>query len=356
MTVEVQKSERDLPIPGFYPDEPQLLGLIDQVARDQSILDPRSFVSNNGSPIVVPIEYNTEANQDFFEGEDTYFIDWYSLGSERPESLISYIGSLSSGARLMLEIREGDTHSVADLKLVAQGAGRRLDLDKKVLDVDDGSMAAVRHYLSPNRKIEGANPQILTLQQARDELLRTGEWQKFLTKGVDYVNGSSISPELLDKLWTVYDKTFDKLVENHPSAQKQPRDYFEQQILLPESGVVYVEQGDMVTSALFLIEDVMKCPWLNGSFYREKYPVGKTVFISGVSTSLDLQGMHLSELTMGATGKLGEIVPAISATATQCTNRSARYIPRLAKQFTQDSVQLDLQEQAAYEYPVFILN
>lgn len=346
---------------GAFESDPQLLGLIDDSARNAALLDPRTVaiaVDDDEAPLVVPIEYATEANQGYFDTENAYFLDWLSMNEEDVvglSKLTDFIAGLAVGAKIMLEKRENDDYPVSLLENAATIAGRRLYIDPDVFDPDSGSMAAVEHFVSDSTVVDVSEGHYKSLNEAYESIKFSDEWEIYKKEGVEFANGEDIDAYLAQELWDVYDKTFDKLVENHPSAQKQPREYFEQQLLSPESKVTFVRKDGRIVSALFVIDDVKACPWLNEEFYRKHGPGGTTAFVSGVSTSLSEKGMGYSRLTMGAMTLIAQHVPDIKYVATQCTNRSATYIPDLSKEFTEDTIKLDFERIGAYQYPVFIV-
>lgn len=347
---------------GAYPDNPQLLGLIDVDARNNSMNDPNTLsVAVEGiiTPVIVPIEYATEANQDYFQGTPSFFFDSKALENEPEQtwrdSLDDFIKSLPSGSKILLEIEEDDPRQELLLKEAAQRSHRELELDPGVIDSEVGTMAGVRHFYSRHNTLENDEAVFGTVKESYDFVKDTPEWQHYEEEGVMYVNGEDIDPDLLEELWEVYDKTFDKLVENHPSAQKQPRQYFDQQILLKESQITFVRKEGKIVSALFCIDDLSVCPWLSLEFFNEINPDGKTAFIPGASTPLNMSGLGYAELTMGAMGVITQRVPSITGVATQCTNRSETYLPGLGERYTKDTTKFKFSEVGSYKYPVFII-
>ncbi len=345
---------------GAYPDDPQLLGLIDESARVDALRDPRTItaeVKGRLEPIMVPIEYATEANQAFFaDKQPAFFYNWVELLGDmalQQQVFDQHLALMPSGARIMLETRGGDQKIVEVLSEVAASRGRSVTIDPDVYDEENGTLASVAHYLSRFHIEEKPDATFSNLGDAYDYLEQRGLWEPYAQQGIRFSSGEAMGKDTLAKLWDVYDKTFDKLVENHPSAQKQPKEYFEEQTTAPGSYITYIENDDRIVSALFLVDDVAKCPWLNPRFFERQNPDGTTLFISGISTSLDMKGMGFSEQTIKAMSEMARRVPALVACATQCTNRSMTYIPPLSNKFTAGNVNLDFQDPTAvYEYPV----
>lgn len=347
---------------GAYQGQPQLLGLIDVEARNSSIDDSRSLcveIEDIVTPVIVPIEYATEANQDYFKGAPSLFFDSSVIENVTLQPwnnrLNDYIEGLPAGTKILFEIKEGDTRQEQLLRNATQLCNRSLVLDAGVIDSEVGTLAGVRHYFSRHNTLGDGEAVFETVSESYNFVKETPEWQVYKEEGVSYVNGINIDTDLLEELWQVYDKTFDKLVENHPSAQKQPREYFDQQVLLKESQVTFVRKEGVIVSALFGIDDLTVCPWLNLDFFKEINPEGKTAFIPGASTPLNMSGLGYAELTMGAMGVITQRVPGITGVATQCTNRSETYLPGLGERYTKDTTKFKFTEIGSYKYPVFII-
>lgn len=355
---DIPRSESET-IPGQLEGDPQLLGLIDEESIGRALEDPRTFsldVDGSTRPIIVPIEYATEANQDYFKDKVAYFFDWVALKDNDPTGLEDFVASLQPDSLVMMEVREGEVEPENIFRRAARTVGRDIGIDDNVFDTEDGSMAGVEHFVSSVDENEDIQPKFGTFSESYEYLKQTGRWDaQFASRGVHFAEASSLDQELTEALWGVYDATFDKLTERHPSAQKQSKQDFIDQLVRPGSSVTYAEVEGRVASALFMIEDISTCSWINPSFYKKMYPNGRTVFIPGISTSLDMSGLGLSELTIDAMGELSNHVSGIAALATQCTNRSAKYIPDLANQFTERTAKLEMHRVASYKYPVFRL-
>ncbi len=350
-------------IPGKFPNEPQLLGLIDIDAREKALLDSRTTVTEVDGhivPVIVPIEFATEANQEFFsDKKPALFVDIAELQDHtiRSDILDKFMKSVRSGTSIMLEVKEEDTSIQDEIDIASKKHQRDTHYDPDIFDKESGTMASVSHFISRlNPELPEDGHIFANMKDAYDFLNQNGLWEDFKNKGVHFVRGNEIDQELLDQLWEVYDKTFDTLVENHPSAQKQPREYFDKQTTSAGSHITYVIKDESIVSALFLIDDVIYCPWLNADYYENENPDGQTLFITGISTSLDMKGMGFSEQTIKAMAAIVERVPSLVACATQCTNRSKKYIPQLANEFTKGNVNLNLREIASYQYPVLVIN
>jgi hypothetical protein len=160
--------------------------------------------------------------------------------------------------------------------------------------------------------------------------------------------------KLLEELWEVYDETFNRLIKDHPSDQKIPREFFDLITTSPNSKVMYAEEDGEVVCALFVNEDLSDLPWLNQAYYQKLNPKGKTVFMPGVATRLDaVRGVAYSRKLIEAFSYIGQHIPVITALATQCTDESAKYIPKMTNRFTQGTLNAQMAEVAKYEYPVY---
>lgn len=348
-------------------DDPQAIGLLYDEDRQGALEDPHTIFAdseNRTLPVYVPIGHNTEANQAFFETDQpdaprAYYFNWPGLAEQRveTEALVAATAQLEKGSRVLVEYRrETSEMALFELQILAGAAKRALNLDPSVIDVQAENMAGVHHFYSPINREKGHNPTAQTMNEAQQQLVENGIWEKFAQEGLSYVSGEDITPELLDELWDVYDKTFDNLVSNHPSAQKQPRDYFDQQTSMPESKVVFAREDGEIVSAIFLVEDATKCPWLRTDYFEHKNPNGKTIYVPGISTRMNMQGLNYSSKIIQAMATVVAETEPLTGFGTQCTNRSVLYIPGIAEANTVGTCNLKLENTANYLYPVFAVD
>lgn len=342
--------------------EPQHIGLVHEEDRERARTDKDSVIIENEdgelSIAMTPVSNNSEVNKAFFEGTSgAYYLNWLDIKSEKehPPELIEKLKSLASGTRIMIEHRADDEKPLCLWDSLIKTAGRKSVPDSRSIDEEDGEVAGVYHYFSPVRRESDPGIAFGSLREAYRHLVDAGQWEKFEGKGVKFATGEDIDAELAEKLWEVYDKTFDQLVENHPAAQKQPKGDFIAQLTLPEMAVTYAEVDGKAVSALFMLDDASVCSWLNIAYFDQLNPHGRTAFVPGVSTKLDQRGMAFSPRTIAAMSAVAELVPDITGFATQCTNRSSKYIPLLTNRYTKGSCNLNLAETVRYEYPVFAI-
>ncbi len=345
--------------------EPQLTGLITPADIEASLQDPLTISMRNDSgqvvPVITPVIHNSEANQAFFSETQSpvFFLsarDFVAYAeTDIDHQRVDRV--LQPGSFLMVEQVEGDVEARPILEEIAVGHGKVLELDPDAVDVFNDTVAGVHHFYSPVTRDTEPDVSFATLREAHAALRNRPEWLEYEAEGLYYVNGVDIDPELMERLWEVYDETFDMLVSNHPSAQKQPKDAFIAQCQQPFSSITYVqpEQGGEIYSALFMVDDTIHCNWLNQDFFNSRNPSGNTAFVPAVSTRLERQGLSLSPKTMGAMAWLAYHVPSFTGFATQCTNRSVDYIPRLSQESTVGTVNLNFEPTATYRYPVYIV-
>jgi hypothetical protein len=333
--------------------QPQYVGLSTQ-DRELAVSDTRTLsVSSNGEsiPFLVPIDVHSEANQTFFN-KDAFFLNTDEIDAWRVEQYARLISVLPKGTQILLELAETDSETLNLLNTIFAQSNVKLELDEKIIDPTNGSIAAVNHYYSPVSRGQ-LQKSYENMDESFKQMVINGDWDDFSNKGLAYTSGDCIDQVTLDNLWHVYDKTFDSLVNNHPSAQKLPKDYFEMLTTLPDSKVIYASEKGEIISALFAVEDVAYCPWLNDEYFKRINPNGKTIFLPGISTRLDRKGFAYSPKLIRAMSEIVENVPSITGMATQCTNRSSDYIPKLCERFTEGSTDLKMTKTAGYRYPVF---
>ena len=347
-------------------DGPQHLGIIDPTDKLKAAKDPRTISAEVGGqlvPIFIPIEFHVDANQKFFEGKNAYLFNWQDYNDELEGQIGNKVAQIPNNALIMLEREAGDLGADKTLGyLINQYSGRRVDLTPESIDPETNTIPSVIYYYSEAHRPTEKVADYPDIKSAYLGLKDTEQWQKFTDRGVYFVSGEYIAPnlqngkisKLLEDLWSIYDDTFNKLICNHPSDQKIPREYFDLLTTSPNSKVMYAQDEGQVVSALFIVEDLTDLPWLNRGYFNKLNHSGKTVFMPGVATKLShKKALAYSPRLIEAMSFLGEHVQEITGVATQCTNISAQYIPRLTNRYTRDTMNLDMQQIAKYEYPVF---
>jgi hypothetical protein len=345
--------------------EPQNLGMYDPGDKEKACEDPRTIkVEANGKeiPVLCPIEYHVDANQAFYKGERGYFFNWQDWQPEFEEQIASKISMLPINAWVALERKAEDSKADELLKKIITYSNRKIELLPKCCDKKTNNIQNVIFYYSEADRPDEEIPIFENVKLAYEGLKNTQKWQEFSINGVRFVSGEQIAPKikegtstkLLEDLWAAYDETFNKLIKNHPSDQKIPRDFFDVITTSQNSRVVYAEEDGELVSALFITENLNDLPWLNVPYYSKLNTTGRTVFMPGIATRLDAKkGKAYSPRLIKAMSYLGQHVPAISAIATQCTIVSAQYVPRFTDRFTKGSMNSNMHEIAKYEYPVY---
>ncbi len=345
--------------------EPQNLGMYDSGDKLEACEDSRTIKAEIDGvliPVFSPIEYHVDGNQDFYKGETAYFFNWQDYQSDFEQQIGNSLYQIPVGALIALERKAEDVSADDTLTKLIGKTGRQIEILPKCLDKETNEIKNVIFYYSdthrPKQKVEA----YADISSAYEGLKVTPQWQDFANKGVKFVSGESIAPsiaqgkttKLLEDLWAVYDETFNKLIKDHPSDQKIPREYFDLLTTSPNSKVMYAEDEGQVVSALFIVEDLTDLPWLNQAYYKGLNPNGKTVFMPGIATKIDAKkAMAYSPRLIEAFSFIGQHLPGITALATQCTNVSARYIPRLTNRYTQGTMNANMKEIKKYEYPVY---
>jgi hypothetical protein len=347
-------------------DGPQHLGIMDPVDKLEATKDPRTInveVDGQLIPVFVPIEYHFDANQTYFEGKSAYFFNWQDYNPQFEQQITDKLTTIPIGSLIMLEHEAEDTEAEQTLqKLITNYSGRQIDIDRKCLDPKNKVVANVIYYYSETHRPNAEVPTYLDISTAYEALKDTDEWKDFEGKGVQFVSGEDIAPhlkdgktsKLLEDLWVVYDETFNKLIKDHPSDQKIPREYFDLLTTSPNSRVTYAIDNGNVVSALFVLEDLEDLPWLNQKYFRNLNKTGRNVFMPGIATKVDYKkAVSNSPKLIEAMSFLAQCVPDITGIATQCTNVSARYVPRLTNRYTQGTMNANMKEIKKYEYPVY---
>ncbi len=339
---------------------PQKIGYLDQDV-DIANNDPNTIIGVVGDtniPILSPVVNNSELNQEYFRGRgDSFYFNPSEIDRLKNRSEIEEkFSKIPLGSLIVVERINGSEKTEKTLdNLIKLNPSSNLEMDNEVYDntTTPPTIASVHHfYCDINYDWRTSNP-APTIYEAYGNLKKTKVWSDFESQGIKYVHGTEIEDDLMERLWGVYDATFDELVSNHPSAQKQSEKDFVNQCKSDSSNIVYCTDRDEVVSALYLIDNVDDCNWLNPEYFRKINESGKTLFVPGISTRLDFKGGSYSIGNISAMSELIRPVTDYTGFATQCTNRSSIYIPPIAGEGTKNSARLDLQQTALIEYPVY---
>lgn len=345
--------------------EPQNLGMYDPGDKIKACKDPRTLkaeVSGEQIPVFCPIKYHVDANQNFYKGETTYFFNWQDYQPDFEQQIGDSLSQIPTDALIALERKAEDVGADATLAKLIGKTGRQIEILPKCLDEETGVIQNVTFYYSEIHRTVEKVPAYPNISTAYKALKDTDEWKAFEGKGVKFVSGENIAPhikegkttKLLEDLWVVYDETFNKLDQGHPSDQKIPREFFDLLTTSPNSKVMYAKDEGEIVSALFIVEDLADLPWLNTAYYDKLNPKGKTVYMPGIATKFaHKKATSYSPRLIEAFSYIGLHIPVITALATQCTSVSARYIPRMTNRYTRGTINADMQEIAKYEYPVY---
>lgn len=245
----------------FQDLAPQQTGLIHEQDKVRASEDIRTIQLTNrdGSmAVITPVENNSELNQLYFDSSDAYYVSSIiELDTDSLHTVAEFIRDSPSKRKIVLEysqLRSGKSPEML-MSDLSNLSGRQLEIDQNAIDAFNNTIAGVTHFYSPvNRNHEPALP-AGSMIEAFDVVVANGVWNEVQKRGVEYINGPDITDDVLSDLWDVYNDTFDVLVDNHPSAQKQLKADFLAQCIKPNSHITYVKDKDEIVSALFLIDD-----------------------------------------------------------------------------------------------------
>jgi hypothetical protein len=190
-----------------------------------------------------------------------------------------------------------------------------------------------------------------SLHEAFNDMLAEGVFEALPENGTTVLRPDVLTDELVEKIWKIYDKQLDILIEDHPAYQRLDRQLVEDMLRSP-TGFNIVHFVDSEPVSIFLgVTDMQTCEWLNAKLISSRYPED-TLYCPAMVTDFDKQGLNYSSnvfklLTSVALKRGKNIRPYF-----ECTDISAGYIPGiLTKSLNETGVAtIEVVEQERYKY------
>lgn len=313
-----RKIRSDLKLKDYYShmklDGPQQEGIeplnFKRALHDKLSVKERIY-SKEKLPVLVPMHYASWLNPDFFvkkgyEPNDlAYSIIPQNSYAEFDQKTIKQIfkNAYSKGYKGIIFDYYEDSEVFE--KLVTKE-----NVDELI--TSDGTPAQVFHY---HAKLH-ANPQA---------------FEKYKPdKNVISIDQSDLDL-FFTQIWDIYDSRFQELVDDHPiRGQLSQKELHE--VLSAEGCYLkaYIDDDRKIQSFGYLISDLKLCPWLNKEFFKEKSDGDQTVYFSGIASAKTSSRMTSFSLINAFTHQLAQKWPESNLTF-ECSNKSAKYIPRIVK-------------------------
>lgn len=177
-----------------------------------------------------------------------------------------------------------------------------------------------------------------------------GGVEKYKTdKNIISINKDSLD-EYFPNIWSIYDSRFQDLVDDHPIRGQLSMDELKE--VLGAEGCslkAYVDDNGDVQSFGYLIEDLGLCPWLNQAYFEQQSDGNPTVYFSGIASAKSSSRLTSFSLINAFTFDMAKLGPDANLTF-ECSNKSARYIPRIVKKSFQYGGMRELEEMTETHY------
>ncbi len=335
------------------------IGLLSEELAEQARLDHRTVtagIDGLSIPILVPIEY-----VDGYDGERSMQIahfggsisggDVYSLpiSSDILERLIAsdelmneLKSRLDGGTKVFFEhtMNPEDKITQATINLLAALGveWREIPLHDEGAPADN-TQAAMSYYITPTRHVEksigfGGDASIYNLYK---KAVLDGEYDMFPESGATILSSDDLSPEMIDRLWVLYEERFQDLGSNHPISMEDTRELFNE--LIDAQGTtlsVYFSNAEPV-AFMFFMTDPSALTWLNPKYIEDHLaPDTDLLFFPGIVAKADGVGRY-AKPTIQLPTQMASRTSREYTVAFESTNRSSAYIPRLVYEYVNDS-------------------
>jgi hypothetical protein len=196
-------------------------------------------------------------------------------------------------------------------------------------DPADDSAAAIVHFGAATQLGFGPRAQPVSLVEAARRL--QGERADGASAAAGVLLHDTLTDRQLDELWRIYERQFAALVEPHPCRQMQTEEEFTAMVRDRSALTVVSTVGERIAAFSVFAEDLSACGWLRAEWFEA--PGGPApVYFAGIAVDPQLEGHRFSAGLIAAIARVVVTSGADRDLVFQCTNRSARYVPRLVEE------------------------
>lgn len=241
--------------------------------------------------------------------------------------------------------------------LIAALTMNRVMDEQPMIDSTTQTPTGIIHFTGlPEFNVE-LNPRGLSLHQTFQEMLENGEVERLPDTGTTILTPDVLSEELAERIWEIYDKQLDILVEDHPAYQRLDRELIMDMLKCPSNiNIVHFVEGEPV--CIFLgVTDLSTCEWINGDHISGRYEE-EVLYCPALVTDFDKQGHNYASnifklLTRMAIVRGENIRPYF-----ECTDISAGYIPGILEKAIKDTglATIKVEKQEEYRYRRLVRN
>lgn len=302
--------------------------------RPAAFADPgtRWVTTSTGRPwpLLTPVARNSEFRPDFFDarfpGRCCLYVSVPSrAAADEPAYAEALRAALADGAVLVYEL---DSSPRSGELMDRRARDPRVRCDP-LTDPTDDSAAAIIHFGATTELRFGPRAQPVSLVEAARRLQsEPGEDASAIAR---VLLRDTLADRQLDDLWRIYERQFAALVEPHPCRQMQTEEEFSAMVRHPGALTVVSTAADRIAAFAVFVEDLSACAWLRAEWFtagRGSAPV----YFAGIAVDPQLEGHRFSAGLIAAIARVVATSGANRELVFQCTNRSARYVPRLVEE------------------------
>lgn len=333
------------------------VGLLDEGLAKASLQDERTLTvmtSAGDTPVLVPVEYaagfDVERSRQIANentGGDAGEVYYFCLppgtaqNTTERQNVISALQELQDKkASIYFDFVETNPVSRDELLGFLQEAGLQgsevpLRDERAAEGYQDVTINCYKVVLG---RIEHENqPTFDSIYDAYMAGCEAGEFEKYPANGPTILKAADMSQELIDQLWGVYQDRFEWLGENHPISMEENKEEFEQLLLNPDTTAsIYFKDGEPVCWTYFMSDPDAEY-WLQREFIEEHTNEGDySLFFPGIVAKPDNLGGY-SEPTIKLPATMMARTSVTYSVMFETTNMSEQYIPRLVKQYVEET-------------------
>lgn len=178
-----------------------------------------------------------------------------------------------------------------------------------------------------------------TMTQIFREMVKKGELNQDVDNGVSVAD--KIDKSQHERLWQVYKAPFDALSEDHPAVSGYDKETFIKLLEDPEVIKILNKVGGEVTTLCIFVQDFDHCPWFNKKFYKDEYPkyfkTKNILIFPGIVSDEKMKGSKYASKVIDLATKLLAVRGTDILVTFECTETSAKYIPKIVKKAVENS-------------------
>lgn len=324
---------------------PQIEGVIreDSIRVVQDAETLWTTVDGVRVPVLFRIECDSLAHRPYFEKrggiEGVYVLSpTVNLVDESGLEQIEADIISKGGIRELIALRRIDSGWPDDnlSRLLLRLGADHMHLEP-MLDAKSSQPAEVIHYSGLPRFHEPLEGHGGSINEVFYEMVDEGILDLAPISGTTVIRPETLTDDMAEKIWQIYDKQLDILIEDHPAYQRLDKELIESILSSPTGfNIVHFEEGEPV--CIFLgVTELEECEWLNARSIYEEYGEDDVLYCPAMVTNFEKQGLNYSanifSLLVEIAMRRGKNIRPYF----ECTDISAQYIPKILENAIEDT-------------------